>query len=163
MVTVLEIERKYLIKNIPFDPEEYPHYEISQGYVSTNPAVRIRKKNDRYILTIKTGGLLARQEFEKEIDEKDFNELSEMVSGNIITKTRYKIPYMGHTIELDIFHEDFDGLIYAEVEFESLEDAKSFIAPDYFYKEVTDDGSYQNASLSSLSKKEIRDFLTRNL
>ena len=91
-----------------------------------------------------------------------FDELSQMVSGNIISKTRYIIPYNGFKIELDIFHDKFEGLKYAEVEFPDIEGAKSFIAPDYFGEEVTEDASYQNSSLSRMSPDEISLFLKNN-
>ncbi len=158
----MEIERKFLIKEIPFNLDAFEKNEISQGYISADPAVRIRQKNDIYILTIKSGGLIERHEFEKEINEKEYKELSKMVVGNIISKTRYKIPYNGYTIELDIFHDSFEGLIYAEVEFPSIEEAANFTAPEYFGKEVTEDAAYQNSSLSLLPKKEIRNFVERN-
>ena len=155
----MEIERKYLVKDIPFSLEGYNKHEIEQGYVATDPVVRIRRSNDSYYLTIKGEGLLSRKEFEKEISEEEYNNLSEMVKGNIISKTRYKIPYDIYTIELDIFHKAFDGLIYAEVEFDSIESAENFIAPDYFFKEVTEEGVYQNSSLSSMNASDIKDFI----
>ena len=158
----MEIERKYLVNDIPFDLSTFDKNEISQGYIVADPAVRIRRKNDKYILTIKSGGLLARHEFEKELTKDEFDELSQMVSGNIISKTRYIIPYNGLKIELDIFHDKFEGLKYAEVEFPDIEGAKSFIAPDYFGEEVTEDASYQNSSLSRMSPDEISLFLKNN-
>ena len=155
----MEIERKYLVKDIPFSLDGYKKHEIEQGYVATDPVVRIRRSNDNYYLTIKGEGLLTRKEIEKEITESEYNDLSEMVKGNIISKTRYKIPYDIYTIELDIFHKAFDGLIYAEVEFDSVEMADSFNAPEYFFKEVTQDSAYQNSSLSSMNPSDIKDFI----
>ena len=58
----MEIERKYLIRQLPNHLNDYPHDEISQAYISTDPVIRIRKKNEDYILTIKSKGLLAREE-----------------------------------------------------------------------------------------------------
>ena len=49
----MEIERKYLVKILPDHLEQYPCRQIEQGYLSTNPVVRIRRSNDRYILTYK--------------------------------------------------------------------------------------------------------------
>ena len=46
----MEIERKYLIHTIPFDLSSFPFRTIEQGYLCTNPVVRIRKDNDRYEL-----------------------------------------------------------------------------------------------------------------
>ena len=56
----MEIERKFLIKALPDDLDSYPCVHIEQGYLSTNPVVRIRKQNNDYILTYKGKGMLAR-------------------------------------------------------------------------------------------------------
>ena len=50
--------------------------------------------------------------------------------------------------EIDVFNDYYDGLIYAEVEFESEEEAVSFAAPEWFGKEVTLEKGYSNAELS---------------
>ena len=63
--TKLEIERKFLVKreNLPENLEQYPSKAIEQGYLCTEPVVRIRKSNDNYYLTYKSKGLLAREEY----------------------------------------------------------------------------------------------------
>ena len=48
----IEIERKYLTKNIPFDITKYPYKSITQIYISTNPTIRIRKYDNKYVLTV---------------------------------------------------------------------------------------------------------------
>ena len=58
----MEIERKYLIHTIPFDLSSFPFRTIEQGYLCTNPVVRIRKDNDRYELTYKSRGMMIREE-----------------------------------------------------------------------------------------------------
>ncbi|MBR2036388.1 MAG: CYTH domain-containing protein, partial [Lachnospiraceae bacterium] len=59
----MEIERKFLIKALPDDLDSYPCVHIEQGYLNTNPVVRIRKQNNDYILTYKGKGMLAREEY----------------------------------------------------------------------------------------------------
>ena len=85
-----------------------------------------------------------------------------MVKGNLIKKRRYKIPYGSFLIELDVFEELFEGLIFAEVEFLDIEQAKNFEAPGYFFKEVTEDPKYQNASLSAMNTDDIKDFIEKS-
>ena len=156
----MEIERKFLVSRLPEDLESYPHNEISQAYISTEPVIRIRRKNDTYILTVKSKGLLKREEFEMNISKKEYDTLLKKSEGNLITKTRYKIPDRdGLTIELDIFHGLFDGLIFAEVEFPDESTAAGYIPPDYFGREVTEDPSYQNSSLSMMNPEDIRAFI----
>ena len=44
----MEIERKYLIENIPLNLEDYPCLLIEQGYLNTKPVVRVRRQTDDY-------------------------------------------------------------------------------------------------------------------
>lgn len=145
----MEIERKYLIHSIPFDLSIYPHHAIEQAYLNTDPVLRIRRQDDTYYLTYKSKGLLAREEYNLPLNVEAYQHLLTKADGNILTKTRYKIPLGDHlTIELDIFHGCFDGLILAEVEFPTLEEANAFTPPDFFGEDVTFSTDYQNSTLS---------------
>ncbi|MBR6321735.1 MAG: CYTH domain-containing protein, partial [Lachnospiraceae bacterium] len=112
----MEIERKFLIGRLPDQLEKYPFSEIEQAYLNDKPVIRIRKSGDRYILTVKGEGVLAHEEYELPLSEDSFLHLMAKADGRIIRKTRYKIPYGNYTIELDLFHGDFEGLQLAEVE-----------------------------------------------
>lgn len=168
----MEIEKKYLVKEVPFDYKRYPHKVIEQGYISVEPVIRIRRADDRFFLTVKSKGLLARQEFEMDIEESSYQTLLPKVDGNIVSKRRYVIPLTdtdGSTgdpaldgllkIELDLFEGVYQGLIYAEVEFPSEAAANDFKAPAWFYKDVTLDGVYHNSNLSRMDEKQRRQFL----
>ena len=145
----MEIERKFLIDQLPFDLSEYPSTEIEQAYLNVAPVVRIRRDGSDYYLTYKSGGLMAREEYNLPLNEPSYYHLRSKADGNIISKTRFRIPYDGgYTIELDIFHGDFDGLKLAEVEFETVEEAEAFIPPDYFGADVTYDPAYHNSNMS---------------
>ena len=56
----MEIERKYLVKEVPSDLSDYKKCKISQGYLCTAPVVRIRRSDDEYYMTYKGKGLLER-------------------------------------------------------------------------------------------------------
>lgn len=168
----MEIERKYLVGALPFSPDCYPCKVIEQAYISTNPVIRVRRSNDRFVLTVKSKGLLAREEFELDIDEAAYRRLCLKAEGTVVTKNRYVIPLLdteGTTgdrnvderllIELDIFTGVYKGLIYAEVEFPSEETAASFQPPEWFDRDVTMDGSFHNSSLSSMNEAERKVFL----
>lgn len=148
----LEIERKYLIKKTPDNLSDYECHTLVQGYLNTSPVVRVRKEDDLYYLTYKGSGLLTREEYNLPLDEQAFLHLLEKADGNIISKRRYKIPYIcndkSFTIELDIFDAPFSPLIIAEVEFADENESDCFIAPDWFAKEVTYDPEYHNSNLS---------------
>ena len=148
----MEIERKYLIKDIntlPINLKDYPHHEIEQAYLNTEPVIRVRRQDDAYYLTYKSKGLMAREEYNLPLNKIPYEHLLEKADGNILTKTRYEIPLNDHlTIELDIFHGKFEGLILAEVEFPSMEEAENFTPPEYFGEDVTFSTEYHNSTLS---------------
>ena len=157
----VEIERKFLVRleNLPSGYKKARCHKIIQGFISLKPAIRIRKSDSKYYLTIKEKYVdknikddLARKEYEIEISKSIFENLKMAIKGRLIYKTRYLIPYKDsgkkYTIELDIFEKDFKGLIYAEVEFDDFKSAKSFVAPSWFYKDVTGIDKYKNTSLS---------------
>lgn len=145
----MEIERKYLIKQLPKQLEQYPSKKIVQGYLSTNPVVRVRRQNDDYYLTYKGEGLLAREEYNLPLNAASFQHLIAKADGNIISKTRYLIPYMEtYVIELDLFDAPFAPLILAEVEFDSVEASNAFTPPEWFGEEVTYDEQYHNSNMS---------------
>lgn len=152
---IMEIEKKFLVKYLPGDLEQYPSHEIEQGYLCGNPVIRIRKRDDEYIFTYKSrlgiqtvNGVCACNEEELPLTKEGFYHLKEKTDGIWIRKTRYEIPYEGFLIELDIFHGEYDGLILAEVEFESISQGENFIPPTWFGKNVSDDRRYSNRVLS---------------
>ena len=144
----MEIERKFLTKALPDDLDSYPCVHIEQGYLNTNPVVRIRKQNNDYILTYKGKGMLAREEYNLPLNEKSYVHLKTKCDGNIISKRRYIIPFNGLKIELDVFDAPFAPLIMAEVEFDCLEAAYAFLPPDWFAQEVTHKPEYHNSYMS---------------
>ena len=142
-----EIERKFLIKDLPENLDDYDYLLIEQGYLSTNPVVRVRKSNDDYYLTYKSKGLMIKEEYNLPLTKESYDHLLQKADGNIITKRRYLIPYEKYTIELDIFVRPVP-LILAEVEFDSVEEANSFIMPDWFEEDVTGNAEYSNSVMS---------------
>lgn len=147
----MEIERKYLIEKLPAHLEQYPCKEIEQGYLNTDPVVRIRRSNDKYTLTYKGKGLMVREEYNLPLNAESFAHLKEKIDGRLIKKRRYLIPLdESHTIELDIFEGDLAPLQLAEVEFESEEDANAFVPPSWFGEDVTFSTAYHNSTLSRL-------------
>jgi CYTH domain-containing protein len=146
---IYEIERKFLVNELPQDLCKYEHHIIQQGYISTNPTIRIRQLDDKYILTVKGAGKIQRIEYELELTEEQFNGLKAKVEGNTISKTRYIIPINEELkAELDIYSAQLDGFMNVEVEFKSLKEALLFEPPAWFGQEVTQDKRYTNGSLS---------------
>lgn len=148
----MEIERKFLPKYIPEGIDAYEHHHIEQGYLATNPVVRVRKSDEQYYLTYKGSGMMAREEYNLPLTDESYNHLIKKADGNIISKTRYLIPLNnGLTAELDIFEGVFLGMLLVEVEFPSVEEAEAFMPPDWFGEDVTYDKKYHNSYLSRLT------------
>lgn len=145
----MEIERKYLIKVLPDNLDQFPVRLIEQGYLSTEPVVRVRRDNDLYELTYKSKGLMIREEYNMPLDALSYAHLLKKADGHIITKRRYMIPYNEHTIELDVFEGVHAPLILAEVEFKNEESCNSFTPPDWFGADVTFEKTYHNSNLSA--------------
>ena len=146
-----EIERKWLLRSVPKDLKSCPHHIIEQGYLNTNPVVRIRRQDDTYVLTYKGGGLMERVEYNLPLDRDSYEHLKEKVDGILISKTRYIIPLEnGLKIELDHFKNPHEGLYLAEIEFPSVEEAKAYVAPEWFGRDVTYDIDYHNSVMSQI-------------
>ena len=145
----MEIERKYLIRCLPENLSQYQCKKIAQGYICTNPVVRIRKSDDEYYLTYKGKGLMAREEYNLPLTQEGYEHMLPKIDGRLIEKSRYLIPLDGKlTAELDIFEGDLAPLIIVEVEFDSLDAANSFIPPEWFGEGVTESRKYHNSNLA---------------
>jgi adenylate cyclase len=111
--------------------------------------VRIRRRNGDAWLTVKSGGGRVRVEEEIVIDAERFERLWPLTEGLRIEKRRYEIDAGGGlVIELDVYAGALDGLLVAEVEFDSEEDAEAFAPPDWFGDDVTEDVRYKNQRLA---------------
>lgn len=147
---LMEIERKYLVTSPPPDYRTFPSHMIEQAYLCTDPVVRIRKEDESFYLTYKSKGLLAREEYNLPLNREAYQHLLAKADGIILTKRRYLLPIKdtGLIIELDEFFGAYEGLMLAEVEFETTKDAEEFKPPKWFAKDVTFSGEYQNSRLA---------------
>ena len=147
-----EIERKFLVRKLPEQLAEFPHAEISQGYlVSLDDGlqVRLRKSNESYSLTYKRGIGNVREEREVELTLIQFDALWPATEGKRLEKTRYDIPLGDCVVEIDVYGGRHNGLVVAEVEFDDEESAKNFQPPDWLGDDVTGDPRYSNQLLAS--------------
>lgn len=146
----MEIERKYLVLSPPADYVSWPYHQIEQAYLCTEPVMRIRREDDTFYLTYKSAGLLAREEYNLPLTKEAYSHLLKKADGIVLSKRRYKKPIEGTglTIEFDVFSGTHEGLMLAEVEFSSVEEANAFTPPSWFGEDVTMSGEYQNSRLS---------------
>ncbi len=145
-----EIERKFLVCG-EFRNEATESSEIVQGYLSSSPGrtVRVRIRGEKGYLTVK--GLadesgIERYEWEKEISVQEARELLNLCEPWLVEKTRYLVPYGGHIFEVDVFQAANSGLVMAEIELHSQDEA--FEKPSWLGEEVSGDPRYYNSALS---------------
>jgi adenylate cyclase len=146
----MEVERKFLVPASPeLDGTESD--EIDQGYlaIGEDGEVRLRRKGERLFLTAKRGTGLSREEAEVEVDREAFDRLWPLTEGRRLHKRRHVIPHGEFSIELDVYAGDLQGLIVAEIEFPSEDEAKGFDPPDWLGEEVTGDARYLNETLAT--------------
>jgi CYTH domain-containing protein len=148
----VEIERKFLVPQLPAGLERSRSTRIEQGYIAIaddGTEVRIRWRDGAAALTVKGGSGRSRLEEEFEIDAERFARLWPLTERRRLEKTRYLIPAgAGLTIELDVYSGGLTGLMVAEVEFDSNDAADAFEPPKWFGTEVTDDARFKNQRLA---------------
>lgn len=148
---MIEIERKFLVKNESYKSESINKQLITQGYLSSDPkrSVRIRICEQNAYITIKgqtSESGTSRYEWEKEINIEDAKQLMLLCREGVVTKIRHLIPFKNHTFEVDEFLKDNSGLVIAEIELSN--ENEDFERPRWLGKEVTGIKKYYNSQLS---------------
>ena len=146
-----EIERKWLppvetVKKLIADSN---CSDIIQGYLCNEPVIRVRKEDALYYLTYKGKGKVEREEYNLPLNRAAFEELIPKCDGRVLSKKRYKVPFDGLLIEMDVFNDRYDGLCILEVEFPDRKSSDDFKAPEWFGTEVTGKKEYYNSYLAS--------------
>ncbi len=160
----LEIERKFLVHKSggEYKRDAYSSSHIKQGYICSGHGrtVRVRIRDTKGYLTIKGpshNGGMTRYEFEKEITLDEAEHLMLLCEPGIIDKTRYLVKSGSHTFEIDEFYGDNEGLVMAEVELGSEDEA--YEKPSFIADEVTGDRRFYNSYLRlmpfSVWKKDL--------
>ncbi len=143
----MEIERKWMVKGWP--QADYPlvsEQSMRQGYVSVSPTVRIREEalkdgETEYILCFKSSGGLARKEIEMAVPKDKFLELEDLIGRPLIPKVRrtFLLPD-GHKLEVNHVDEGLPTEFwYAEIEYGSIREAKSWTPADAYLKTFLSD------------------------
>ena len=144
----IEIERKFLVAG-EYKPFAESSVRVKQGYLCNEEGrtVRVRVMDDKGYLTIKgrtSESGMSRFEWEKEIQVQEAERLLGLC-GTVIDKTRYYIKAGEHVFEVDEFYGDNLGLVLAEIELSSEDEA--FERPSWLGEEVTGDVRYYNSVL----------------
>lgn len=148
---MIEIERKFLVRDSSYREAASSHIEMVQGFLNTDPVktVRVRRMGHEAWITVKgktDKGGTTRREWEYPIPVKDAEELLKICKPGVVHKRRYHVPVGDHLFEVDEFLDENEGLILAEVELK--DPAEPFQKPAWLGREVTGDPAYYNSQLS---------------
>lgn len=161
----MEIERKFTIKYLPKEIESIKRITQKHIFKDMVCSIRVRRSIDLFTKEkVFTHTIKAREEnmqkysiceLEKTITEEEYNSLYPFKGSKIIDKYRCIVP-IGDNLkaEVDIFDGWMKGLVIAEVEFNSVEQADNFKMPDWFEKNVPH-REFSNRKLSTSSREEI--------
>ena len=161
----MEIERKFLVSGDDWRSQAHKVVPMAQGYLNDigmvdsgamNTSVRVRVEGEAAFLNIKSRELGAsRQEFEYPIPVADARALLALAVGGLIDKRRHYVEHAGRTWEVDEFLGDNAGLVVAEIELDSADEA--FDRPAWADVEATHAQRYYNLALASRPYAQWRD------
>jgi len=151
----VEIERKYLVNNLE---NVWPSYHevtssdgtsIVQGYLAVTPdrSLRVRLSDNQATLTLKgprEGP--TRLEFETQLPFEMGEQILPLCVPQIVSKIRYPVVENDRLWVIDVFLDQNEGLIVAEVEVDTIYDPVD--PPSWCGREVTDDERYYNQYLA---------------
>lgn len=169
----VEIEKKYRVRKLPEDLEGYHKIEIEQSYLNRGckPTLRLRKYNeDEYILSYKSrrkeykDNVSICDEVELSLSKEAYEHLKKKIDGRVIYKTRYIIPLEdGLKVEIDRFKDFFDGVCFAEIEFQSEEQANSYEVPIWLGEDISNQKRVKNGymAIDAENIEEYRDLLLK--
>ena len=158
-----EIEKKFTISYLPDEIKKITKIKQKHIYKDSVCSIRVRKSINLkthetiYTHTIKTrredDGNFSVTELEREIKKSEYDKLKPFVGSKIIEKDRCIIPLeKGLFAEVDIYYGNLKGLIIAEVEFDSINQAENFRMPYWFKKEVFHK-DFSNRKISTLPRE----------
>ena len=146
----IETERKFLVTDDSYKAQAVRSYSIRQGYIAhdSGRSVRVRIRDGQGILTVKGPHLseASRPEWEKELTLQEAEELFLLCKPGTVEKTRWVVPAGERFFEVDEFHGENEGLVLAEIELGSEDEA--FGKPSWLGTEVTGDKRYYNSYLA---------------
>jgi CYTH domain-containing protein len=149
----LEIERKYLLRDLPPMDGAVEAVEILQGWLPGDTVRERLRRVDangtpRFYRTIKAGTGIARVELEDEIDADLFETLWPLTEGRRVRKRRHKVREGERVWEIDEFLDR--DLVLAEVELPSIDataELPEWLRP-HVVREVTGEAEYKNENLA---------------
>ena len=166
-----EIERKFTIKYLPQNVESVKKITQKHIFKDSVCSVRVRRSIDMFTKeAVYTHTIKAREEeiqkysiceLERKITEKEFEQARPFKGSKVVEKYRCIVPIQdGLKAEVDLFEGWMKGLIIAEVEFKSVEQAENFAMPNWFEEPVMHK-EFSNRALSTMSRYQITKLIGR--
>jgi CYTH domain-containing protein len=158
----VEWERRFLLDHLPPDANVTRVRRITDRYIDhTN--LRLRQQSDdgneavlKLTKKLPVDATGARQGLitTMYLTQDEFQLLSNL-PGKMLRKTRYSVPPFG----IDVFEDALTGLVLAEAEFNSAEEASVFSIPSFVVREVTEDIRFTGGELVRASRQELETLL----
>jgi CYTH domain-containing protein len=151
-----EIERKFFVARMPdlsgLVPLRYERYFLER---SGGVEVRVQRVGERYVYERKENiSALERSREKREISRQEF-EVFIKGCGESIIRDKYVVPG-GSGVAIQVYHGRFEGLVRAEVEFETVVEAEAFVPLDWMGREMTGLPIARDASLLDMGEGEFR-------
>ncbi len=163
----IELEKTFLLKNIPAGIKKCKSIEIADLYIpysAEHPVLRIRKKEDRFEITKKyplVGNDSSEQgEYSVILTKQEYESLSR-IKGKKFRKRRYFYPFQGKTAEIDIYLDKLSGLGVVDFEFVSRKDKNKFKMPDFCLADVTQEKAFAGGMLAGKAYSKIEPVLRK--
>lgn len=150
----IEIERKYLLSELPAEARTVGAVEIEQGYL---PGERLTERlrhlrdgggSERWVRTVKLGNGVVRTEVEEPTTHELFVAMWPLTEGRRVRKRRYAVVDGPLTWQIDEFLDR--DLVLAEVELPSetvVVEPPAWLAP-VVVREVTNEPDFANVTLA---------------
>ncbi len=163
----IELEKTYLLKYVPEDLKKSPSVEIFDIYIPKSvdhPHLRIRKRGEICEITKKEplSGTDSSEQSEHTIQltGEEFSVLKS-VDGKKLHKIRYLYPIGKNTAEIDVYQDNFKGLVFVDFEFKNREEKNDFLMPDFCLAETTQEKFCAAGWLAGRKYSDIETFLDK--
>lgn len=159
---MIELEKTYLVKELPKKIEEFEHKEIFDIYIpksSRHAEIRIRRNGNRHEITKKihlNDDFNEFKEYTIPISKEEFDALEKEIEGKRVRKIRYNMPYKGLIAEIDVFQDKLKGLAVIEFEYPDRKTRDSFEHPDFCGPDVTAEEFVAGGFICGKTYEEIK-------
>jgi len=165
MAKEIELEKTYLLKYLPEDIKKKQSIEIFDIYIpksADHSILRIRKRGEVCEITkkqpINGNDSSEQEEHTINLSKEEFSELA-TVDGKKLHKLRYIYPYGENMAEIDVYQDDFEGLVFVDFEFKTNEEKDKLLMPDFCLAETTQEKFCAAGWLAGKKYSDIEQFL----